>query len=125
MSKKKCVNCQSEFETKPHAGHAKTCSKECSKKYWYAQRKATGRRKDILRKFGMTPEHYDKMLGAQNGVCAICKTPPNGKNLAVDHDHATGKNRQLLCERCNLVLGKVQDNQLLLMHMVSYLQRFE
>jgi hypothetical protein len=49
------------------------------------------------------------MAAAQGGVCAICKRlPPPGKPLSIDHDHATGKVRGLLCTRCNLMLGKVE-----------------
>jgi hypothetical protein len=57
------------------------------------------------------------MLQEQGGVCAICKQPPTGKwkgkystRLAVDHDHATGAVRGLLCGRCNGGLGNFSDN---------------
>lgn len=58
-------------------------------------------------RYGITIEEYDTMLAAQAGVCAICKqNPPNGRilKLAVDHDHATGEVRGLLCQRCNMAL---------------------
>ena len=42
------------------------------------------------------------MLERQGKVCGICKTP--GKPLCVDHCHATGKVRGLLCRDCNLGL---------------------
>ncbi len=42
--------------------------------------------------------------------------------LIVDHDHETGKIRELLCNRCNVVLGKVDDNAELLLRMVAYLK---
>lgn len=59
-------------------------------------------RKHWLRKaYGLTPEQYDDMLRAQGGVCAICKKPPKGNRLHVDHCHETGRIRGLLCVSCN------------------------
>jgi hypothetical protein len=56
------------------------------------------------------------MFLAQNGKCAICKTtmtstkPHTGTSLAVDHDHATGFVRGLLCHFCNIGIGAFKDN---------------
>jgi hypothetical protein len=138
MKTKVCENCSMEFEIKPHTDieRLKCCSSECVQELWrknnpeklaeaYQRRKAGGRRKDILRKFGITPDEYDAMLERQGGVCAVCKDPPTYKRLAVDHDHEAGKIRQLLCERCNLVLGKVDDDIELLNAMASYLQEHQ
>ena len=50
----------------------------------------------------ITPKEYLKLLKKQNGVCAICgKTNKSKKDLAVDHNHETGKVRGLLCTWCN------------------------
>lgn len=46
-------------------------------------------------------DHYDELLAAQHGVCAICGRPPVGRRLDVDHDWATLQVRGLLCWRCN------------------------
>jgi hypothetical protein len=46
-------------------------------------------------------ELYDRLLGEQGGVCAICGNPPKTRRLHIDHDHKTGKVRGLLCHRCN------------------------
>src|SRR4030042_4253907 len=55
------------------------------------------RRNLLKNKYGMTLEEYDKILEQQNGVCKICgKINLNGKRLAVDHNHKTGKIRGLL-----------------------------
>ena len=42
--------------------------------------------------------------------CSICKEARHGKkeSLRVDYDHVTGKVRGLLCQQCNLILGKAK-----------------
>lgn len=52
----------------------------------------------------LSPDEYEALLEAQGGVCAICGNPPAKRRLSVDHDHATGKVRGLLCFRCNRAL---------------------
>lgn len=70
-----------------------------------------------VRKYGWTVEEYQQMLESQGGVCAICgKTQTRIKKsgevfqLAIDHDHKTGKVRGLLCDICNQLLGKIENN---------------
>lgn len=75
------------------------------------RRNDSRRRADALRQqFGMTIATYDALLAEQNGVCAICKELcSTGRRLSVDHDHSTGRIRGLLCKRCNLFLGVLED----------------
>jgi hypothetical protein len=59
-------------------------------------------------RYGITLSDYDRMDAEQGGTCAICAATESGKVgqfFAVDHDHATGKVRGLLCIRCNSRLG--------------------
>jgi hypothetical protein len=63
------------------------------------------------------------MLAEQNGVCAICGKATE-KSLAVDHDHATGKVRALLCARCNTGLGCFEENELLFLRAMEYLRNY-
>ncbi|MGY1835919.1 endonuclease VII domain-containing protein [Blastococcus sp. SYSU DS0510] len=56
------------------------------------------------------------MLEEQNGVCAICRAAPAQH---VDHDHATGAVRALLCFNCNGGLGQFRDDPWL-MRMASF-----
>lgn len=75
-------------------------------------------------KFDLSKLEYDKKLITQLFGCAICKQPCETRtNLAVDHDHSTNAVRDLLCHRCNTVLGMVNDDELLLMDMMDYLKR--
>lgn len=59
------------------------------------------RRRDLKRRYGITPGDYDLLLAVQGGVCAICARHPRTQNLAVDHSHRTGQIRGLLCSTCN------------------------
>jgi hypothetical protein len=83
----------------------------------------------IKYRYGIPAIEYHEKLEAQNHACYICKQPENvvvnGKviRLAVDHDHVTEKVRDLLCIRCNRVLGSVKDNPKLLKEMANYLSR--
>lgn len=82
-------------------------------------------------KYGVTAEDYERMLAEQDKKCAICEQPERNlehwkytvKNLSIDHCHATGKVRGLLCSRCNVTLGQVEDSIELLGKMQVYLRR--
>lgn len=72
--------------------------------------------------YGITPEEYRKILVEQNYVCAICfESELHQRNLAVDHNHKTGKVRGLLCQRCNTLLGLGEDNLGILRNATEYL----
>jgi len=75
-------------------------------------------------KFGLSEQTYKEKLEAQNGVCAICnQTCRTGRELAVDHNHTTNRVRDLLCYRCNTVLGLVEEDLEILSCMMDYLER--
>lgn len=78
----------------------------------------------LKRHYKLSLEQYDSMLEEQGGTCAICKsaeTTKNRKYLSVDHDHATGEVRGLLCHKCNVLLGYARDNLLILNAALEYL----
>lgn len=79
----------------------------------------------LRHKFGLSRDEYEAMLADQDGRCAICLTGDPGRypNWHVDHDHATGRVRGLLCGPCNRGLGHFQDNIDSLQRAISYLTR--
>lgn len=79
------------------------------------RRKATGRTQS---EFGAAKE-------AQGGLCAVCKRPPSSKGLQADHCHKTGKKRALLCTRCNLTLGKLENEPDLVAKLMAYLEEHQ
>lgn len=88
----------------------------------YEKNKLRIRRSRLWRKFKITPEEYDELLKKQNGVCAICSGRDEKKELAVDHDHTTGKIRGLLCSNCNPGIGFMKDSIELLEKAIAYLK---
>lgn len=87
-----------------------------------------GRNHSRLKRYGISPEQYQKMLDKQNGVCAICEsdTPGGGHNyLYIDHSHFDGTIRGLLCRDCNLLLGYAKDNKAILKSGIDYLKNFD
>lgn len=75
-------------------------------------------------RYGMARGQYNAMVKAQEGKCAICGWQSSPKDpLHVDHDHKTGRVRGMLCSRCNMALGSVEDDTSLLGSMIEYLKR--
>ena len=81
------------------------------------------------RVYGVTPEMFDDKLKEQGGVCAICGRTSSGdsraKSLVVDHDHETGKLRDLLCMTCNRLLGQADDDPQRLIDAAAYLKKWK
>lgn len=86
----------------------------------------------LKRAYGLSVQEYDQRVADQNGLCAICKRPPQkrkvkrgvAKRLCVDHDHNTNKVRSLLCANCNLVVGHIENNIELVPIMFQYLSNY-
>lgn len=87
------------------------------------------RRAHLRREFGLTIDQYEEMFTAQGGLCAICRHPETHRrknerhNLAIDHCHATGRVRGLLCNSCNRAIGLLKDSIELAQAAAEYLRR--
>jgi hypothetical protein len=63
--------------------------------------------------YSLNGADLDALYDQQRGRCAICgvQGPKAGKNgLYIDHDHATGERRGLLCRDCNQALTAWEKN---------------
>lgn len=69
---------------------------------------------------GLTTEEYEILAWAQGLQCAVCGEEPD-KALCVDHNHKTGKVRELLCNGCNSALGFARENPEILRKLADYL----
>ena len=93
-------------------------------------RRAGYRKQYLARQYGLTQEGFDALLLRQGGRCAICQTADPGRhgrksdieNWHVDHDHKTGYVRGLLCFACNVGIGHLKDDPVLVKAALVYLQ---
>ncbi len=117
---KTCFDCKvtkpvADFHRRgPNGGHVARCKlcRSAQRKAWretsptYRDAQADHHRRWNLAGYGLTPASYAEILSAQGGKCAMCEgVCPTGRRLAIDHDHATGQVRGLLCVSCNRDLG--------------------
>jgi len=81
----------------------------------------------LKRTYGLSLVAYRSLVENQNGKCAICRGPPNGRvlKLVVDHNHETGKIRELLCDACNRALGFFKDDPSRLRAAAFYLEKHD
>jgi len=80
---------------------------------------------NLKAKFGMTLAEFNEILADQDGACAICKSKSSGQEgraFQVDHDHVTGQVRGLLCLNCNLGIGHLKEDALILRKALEYLE---
>lgn len=114
-----CWPCEKEYLRARNNGPKNAVRREVSRR---SQQRNRGWR--LMKLYGLTVEEYDAMRDRQGNRCAICKTEEVGGNANhwhVDHDHATGRVRGLLCQRCNMLLGYAKDDHNRLLAAVEYL----
>lgn len=126
----------SEFHCDAHAAsgrrpNCKSCGKVLNAQQWAKHREKRAAQKQryrevqgdriaahhraykLERQYGLASEQVEAMFASQNGKCAICSAALVRRRkggMAIDHCHATGVVRGLLCHRCNTGLGLFRDN---------------
>ena len=137
MTIKQCITCSASFEDKSRPQSGKFCSAECqyeTKKQrhlerrkvdaeYAAEHRTRGRRKRLMRNYGLTLEKFDELLTSQNGVCKIClKTCSTNPHLSVEHNHKTGKVRGLVCHKCNQIIRLFDEQPEVMQRIMEYLK---
>lgn len=120
-----CKNCKDkQAKEYNHTIEGKKSHREYMKRY--RDSLSTEKRNEIKRnekykqKYGLTLDDVNRMHVEQNYKCAICDGTFD--LLVVDHCHATGKVRGLLCDRCNVGIGCLKDDEVLLENAIKYLR---
>lgn len=99
--------------------------KKQATKAWRDGNKDKVLNKRYKERYGITLDEYNQMLINQDKKCLICgvdESNARDKKLVVDHNHATGAIRGLLCHSCNCGLGYFKDKEDLLNKAINYLR---
>jgi hypothetical protein len=105
----------------------------CYNNYIYEYKKGNENQKFVNKKaslkylYNITQEKYDELSEIQNYLCAICRQESRikGRELSVDHDHKTNAIRGLLCHKCNVAIGLLDENIEILQSAIDYLIKFQ
>jgi NAD-dependent SIR2 family protein deacetylase len=73
----------------------------------------------MMTRYGLSAAQFRALLEAQSHRCAICHGKP--ETWHVDHDHETRVVRGLLCNDCNLGIGRLREDPDILRAAISYL----
>lgn len=88
--------------------------------------------RNLRLRHGLTQAEHAAFLHKQNHACAICLTPfpadpiadrRTQRRIYVDHDHASGLVRGLLCPGCNTAVGLMKDDPATAERIASYLRQ--
>jgi hypothetical protein len=80
-------------------------------------------RKNRGQHYGLTHAELQALYNRAGARCEICRSPDvEPSQLFIDHNHATGDVRGLLCPRCNTGLGLLQDNPSIVADALTYLE---
>lgn len=94
-----------------------------SHKKSYRSNKDKYRNNYVQWKYGLSVGEYNALLTQQEDKCAICGNHFKSKRTTlIDHCHASGKIRGLLCPSCNNLLGASKDNIHILEQAINYLK---
>lgn len=129
---KLCIKCGTEQsldsyskDIKAKDGKKRYC-KSCCNKYFKNWRNSNlqeireiDRKNHYRRAYNLPEDIITKLIDNRNGICAICKEI---SPLVVDHNHKTGKVRDLICSSCNSLLGYSKENLSTLSSAIEYLK---
>ncbi len=85
------------------------------------------RKSDLTKKYNLTHEQYEAMLASQGGGCAICGSSDPGtrnKHMMIDHNHATGAVRGILCGPCNRTIERLENVSNWAIRALQYLAKY-
>ena len=126
---KRCTKCGEEKPVEEFYGRKRAvdgleplcrlCKKDYSRSYYAPER----RRERALKGYGLTIDGYGALLASQDCRCWVCGKHDDDEHkcLSVDHDHATGRIRGLLCGKCNRAIGLLGDTPETVLKAYEYL----
>lgn len=87
--------------------------------------KGQRRKRNLMKKYGITEEQFDQMFEDQGRCCAICKAPTANAGRYgwhTDHCHEMDYVRGILCHGCNVGIGNLRHSPYILRAAADYLE---
>lgn len=105
-------------------GPVSYCTRKCKQDAYNADGRgaASVRRSYFKTRYGLTVEQVEEMALAGCSICGRNDWPGRHARPHVDHCHATGKVRGILCSECNTGLGKFKDDPERLRRAAAYVE---
>jgi hypothetical protein len=106
----------------------KTCRSESCENQKVGRSAYCGPCRNSIQRYGLSAPQRQKVLETQGGVCKICKTQiqfdgsRSQYSACIDHDHATGRIRGILCGNCNTWTGYLENKKIDLEDLKLYLR---
>ncbi len=100
--------------------YCRSCLKEYSREYKEKRGPLVQRDKHLQHLYKITLVDLERMLFRQHYKCLGCLGEITISS-PVDHDHATGHVRGVLCDNCNHALGNVRESKATLRRLTAYL----
>jgi Recombination endonuclease VII len=108
--------CNKCLKTLPASGFYKNKASSTGRDHWC---KTCRLEYQTAYKYSTTPDVIADLRSEADGKCQICMAE---SRLHIDHDHATGAIRGMLCQQCNMGLGNFKDSTDSLARAIKYLQ---
>lgn len=130
-----CSSCREtkkaeEFCFKKREGRYRSDCRSCEtdevRQYRKTERgKRLQRLSHVKRVYGLSEQEYDDLLVDCGNCCSICAISFKEIVPRVDHDHVTGEIRGLLCDDCNVGLGRFKDDVENVRSALRYLETYK
>jgi len=112
-----------EYDKKYRLAHLDK-ERERVRRYYDAHKKEIAAQKRVLR-YGLSQVEFERLFTVQDGGCAICgKKEWSIKPPQIDHNHKTGKVRGILCYKCNIACGLLDEDVERVQGLLEYLKKF-
>lgn len=131
---KKCSKCGEEksldlFGKRNRGKYFRSSCRSCDALFAkdYARRNPHTIRKNNLsfryRIYGINEDIFKEMIESQKGVCNICGVDIY-KNGFIDHNHNNFMVRDVLCPKCNVLIGMANESKEILLKAIDYLDKW-
>jgi len=102
-------------------------SRKVKKRDYYEANKDKFKENGYKYRYGLSTEDVESMKTDQDNKCLICACDfddLDSKHIHIDHNHETGAIRGVLCKRCNLTLGILEEDTQLMENMINYVNAY-